>query len=107
MNVTIDIYLIYVVRALELTLVSILLFLNFGFNNHLYRKLCGKCHRGCLKLCINVMAIRYRRRLSKEIAAIDRDTGALGGALLVNKRGSLNETTSNISIDNLYTVATA
>lgn len=81
-----DIYLIYVVRAFELTLISITLFLNFGFNKHLYRKLCGKCHRCCLKACVNLMTVKYKRRMSKEIAAIDGNTDAFGGLLLVHER---------------------
>ena len=86
MDITIDIYIIYVVRAFELTLISFVLFLYFGFNKHLYRKICGKCHRGCLKLCISVMTIRYQRRVSRSFGDIDGNSDICTGLLLVNER---------------------
>ena len=85
MDITIDIYIIYVVRAFELTLISFVLFLYFGFNKHLYRKICGKCHRGCLKLCTNVMTIRYQRRVSRSFGDMDGSGGMGAGLLLVNQ----------------------
>ena len=85
MDVIVDIYIIYVVRAFELTLISFVLFLYFGFNKHLYRTICGKCHRGCLKLCISVMTIRYQRRVSRSFGDINENSDMEAGLLLVNQ----------------------
>ena len=51
-NIELGIYMIYNIRALELTIFTFILFLNFNFNHKIYNILCGKCHRCCVKLCI-------------------------------------------------------
>ena len=88
---TMYIYIIYLVRAFELTLITSVLFLNFAFNRQLYHKLCGKCHRGCLKLCISILLIhmRNKRKISQEPEINGRESYT--AKLLVNEQALIIE----------------